>query len=169
MTDGPPALALGLEPPEPGVMKKLPRNSRDSVFAGGVGLSILFQGAVIGLVSLASYWIALTMEKTLAEAHTMAFLTMALAQLVHSFNVRSFDRSLFKLGLSTNRSLVGAFVLSVVLQLVIVFIPFLRGIFGTALPSAGDWGIILGLSLVPLVVVEISKAWKRKKAGQLVI
>jgi Ca2+-transporting ATPase len=160
ITDGPPALALGLEPAEKGVMNKPPRNPREGVFAGGVGVSILYQGAIIGVVSLAAYWLALSWGRSVEEAHTMAFLTMALSQLIHSFNARSFNLSLFRLGIGTNRTLVYAFFLSIVLQLVIVFVPFFRGIFETALLQLGDWAVVLGLSLIPLVVVEISKAIK---------
>ncbi|MDD4752913.1 MAG: calcium-translocating P-type ATPase, SERCA-type, partial [Desulfitobacteriaceae bacterium] len=163
VTDGPPALALGLEPAEKGVMNRPPRSHNEGVFAGGVGVSILYQGAIIGLVSLAAYWLALSWGRSPEEAHTMAFLTMALSQLIHSFNARSFDVSLFRLGIGTNRTLVYAFFLSIVLQSVIVFVPFLRGIFETALLQTGDWGVVLGLSLIPLIVVEISKTFKRNR------
>ncbi|MDD2497829.1 MAG: HAD-IC family P-type ATPase, partial [Desulfitobacteriaceae bacterium] len=163
VTDGPPALALGLEPAEKGVMNRPPRSHNEGVFAGGVGVSILYQGAIIGLVSLAAYWLALSWGRSPEEAHTMAFLTMALSQLIHSFNARSFDVSLFRLGIGTNRTLVYAFLLSIVLLSVIVFVPFLRGIFETALLQTGDWGVVLGLSLIPLIVVEISKTFKRNR------
>lgn len=161
VTDGPPALALGLEPPEKGVMKKQPRSPKEGVFAGGVGKDILIQGAAIGLLSLASYWIALKWGRTLEEAHTMAFVTMAFSQIVHSFNVRSLEQSLFTMGIGTNRSLVAAFVFSMLMQLAVVFVPFLREIFETALLQPSDWGVALGLSLIPLVIAEIGKFLKR--------
>lgn len=157
VTDGPPALALGLEPPEQGVMKKQPRRQSEGVFAGGVGRDIFILGAVIGLLSLGGYWIALKLGRSLEEAHTMAFVTMALSQLVHSFNVRSLDQSLFKIGLTSNRSLLLAFVFSVAMQLIVIFVPFLREVFETALLSSVDWIIVIGLSLIPLIVAEISK------------
>jgi Ca2+-transporting ATPase len=159
VTDGPPALALGLEPSEKDVMKKPPRNPREGVFAGGVSKDILIHGAVIGALSLASYWIALAWGRTLEEAHTMTFLTMAFAQLVHSFNVRSLEQSIFKIGIGTNRSLVLAFMFSVAMQLVVIFIPFLRDVFETALLRPSDWGVVLGLSLIPLVISEIKKSF----------
>ncbi|MGI6712887.1 MAG: cation-translocating P-type ATPase [Bacillota bacterium] len=157
VTDGPPALALGLEPPENGVMKKPPRSAHEGIFSGGIGWNIFIQGIMIGLVSLISYWIALSWGRNIKEAHTMAFLTMALTQLIHSFSVRSLNQSLFKLGIFTNKNLLYAFFLSVLLQLIIVFIPFLRGVFETTLLPASDWAVILGLSLIPLVIVEIKK------------
>jgi len=158
VTDGPPALALGLEPSEKDVMTKKPRNPKEGVFAGGVGKDILIYGAIIGALSLASYWIALAWGRTIEEAHTMVFLTMAFSQLVHAFNVRSLEQSLFKIGIGTNRSLIMAFLFSVVMQLVVVFIPFLREVFETALLHPSDWGVVLGLSLMPLVISEIRKA-----------
>lgn len=95
VTDGPPALALGLEPPQKGIMKRPPRNPKEGLFSGGVGIGILWQGIMIGLLSLAAYWLALRWGRTLEEAHTMAFITMVMSQLVHSFNVRSMEQSLF--------------------------------------------------------------------------
>lgn len=163
VTDGPPALALGLEPPEKGVMKKQPRRQSEGIFAGGVGRDILILGAVIGLLSLGGYWIALKLGRSLEEAHTMAFVTMALSQLFHSFNVRSLDQSLFKIGLTSNRSLLLAFIFSVAMQLIVIFVPFLREVFETALLSSVDWLIVIGLSLIPLVVAEISKLIFRRE------
>ncbi len=158
VTDGPPALALGLEPSEKGVMKRKPRNPREGVFAGGVGRDILIQGATIGIISLASYWLALKWGRTIEEAHTMAFVTMAFSQIVHSFNTRSLDQSLFSIGIGTNRPLLIAGGFSIIMQLVVIFIPFLRGIFETVMLRPFDWGVVLGLSIIPLVVAEFSKA-----------
>ena len=95
VTDGPPALALGLEPPETGVMKRPPRHPRDGIFSGGVGLDILLQGLAIGLVSFAAYGITLAGGENLLKAHSVAFMTMALSQLCHAFSVRSLDQSAF--------------------------------------------------------------------------
>lgn len=162
ITDGPPALALGLEPPEKGIMKKPPRISHEGVFAGGVGINILIQGITIGLISLASYWLALQGGRTPEEAHTMAFVTMAFSQLVHSFNVRSLEQSLFSVGIRTNVSLILAFIFSAAALLAVIFIPFLRDIFETARLQANDWIIAIILSLIPLAVAEISKFVKRR-------
>ncbi|HHU32878.1 MAG TPA: calcium-translocating P-type ATPase, SERCA-type [Clostridia bacterium] len=161
VTDSLPALALGVEPPEEGVMNRPPRNPKEGVFSGGVGLDIVIQGAVIGFLALAAFWLALDWGRTLEEAHTMAFLTMSFSQLVHAFNARSFEHSLFTMGFGTNRALVGAFFASAALQLIVIFVPFLRDIFETALLSSGDWAVVIGLSLVPLLVVEVIKVIKR--------
>ncbi|MFZ7103016.1 MAG: cation-translocating P-type ATPase [Peptococcaceae bacterium] len=165
VTDGPPALALGLEPPEKGVMRQKPRNPRETVFAGGVGKDILILGATIGLISLASYWLALQWGRTIEEAHTMAFVTMAFSQLVHSFNVRSLDKSIFKTGIVSNKALVAAFGVSAALQLAAIYIPFLRDVFETALLQTSDLLVALGLSLVPLLISEVIKLFKKENTA----
>lgn len=162
VTDGPPALALGLEPPEKGVMKQKPRNPRETVFAGGVGQDILILGVTIGFISLGSYWLALQWGRTLEEAHTMAFVTMAFSQLIHSFNVRSLDKSIFTTGIFSNRALVIAFGVSAVLQLAVIYIPFLREVFETELLRTNDLIVALGLSFVPLLVSELTKLFKKR-------
>ncbi|MFZ5631779.1 MAG: calcium-translocating P-type ATPase, SERCA-type [Bacillota bacterium] len=166
VTDGPPALALGLEPPQKGIMNRPPRKPKEGIFAEGVGIRILWQGMVIGLLSLASYWLALSWGRTMEEAHTMAFVTMAMSQLVHSFNVRSMEQSLFTMGLGTNRSLVYAFLASAAALFIVIFTPFLRGVFETVMLRPSDWVVALSLSIVPLILVEISKLLGRSAAGR---
>ncbi|HAG10504.1 MAG TPA: ATPase [Desulfotomaculum sp.] len=158
VTDGAPALALGLEPPLKGLMKKPPRNPREGLFAGGMGAKILWQGFVIGAMCLVCYFIGLRQGLPVKQVHTMVFATLCMCQLVHSFNVRSLDQSLFSIGFFTNRSLVLANVLSVSALLSVIFVPFLRDMFGTELLQLNNWLLVLGLSIVPLVAVEISKA-----------
>lgn len=165
VTDGSPALALGLEPAEKGIMHKKPRKSDEGVLAEGVGQRILFFGTLIGLLSLGAYWLALNQGRSLAEAHTMAFLVMAFSQLLHSFNARNLEQSIFKLGFLSNRSLAYAFFFSIVLQLLVVFVSFLREVFHTSLLGISDWGIILTFSIIPLVVGEIGKLIKRKPSA----
>ena len=156
ITDGAPALALGLEPRSGDHEAAAPAAGRGD-FVGRHGSKYFVAGALIGLLSLTAYWLALRWGRTLTEAHTIAFVTMALSQLVHSFNVRSQTQSLFAIGLTSNINLVYAFFLSLVLQLAVVFLPFLQGIFGTTFLRLEDWGLIVGLCLVPLVAVEIAK------------
>lgn len=160
VTDGLPALALGVEPPEKDIMNQPPRDSREGVFAGGMGFNILFQGAIIGLLTLSAYWLTLSWGRSQVEAQTIAFLTIALSQLVHSFNARSLEHSIFTLGFNTNRYLVFAFSTSLLLQLAVVLLPFLQGIFDTTLLQSQDWALVIGFSLVPLVVVEVGKLIK---------
>lgn len=138
-----------------------PRKPQEGLFAGGVGARILWQGIMIGLLSLSAYWLALSWGRTLQEAHTMTFITMALSQIVHSFNVRSMEHSLFTIGFGANRSLIYAFIISAASLLIVVFIPFLREVFETVMLRPSDWAVVLGLSITPLFVVEISKMMRR--------
>ncbi|MFZ5651584.1 MAG: calcium-translocating P-type ATPase, SERCA-type [Bacillota bacterium] len=164
VTDGPPALALGLEPPQKGIMSRPPRKVNDGLFSDGVGARILWQGMLIGLLSLAAYWLALVWGRTIEEAHTMAFVTMAMSQLVHSFNVRSAHQSLFTMGIGTNRSLIYAFLISSAALFVVILTP-LRGLFETVILRSSDWALVLTLSIVPLVLIEISKLAGRLAFG----
>lgn len=156
ITDGPPALALGLEPPQKGIMNRPPRQPKEGLFSGGVGSRILWQGMLIGFLSLTAYWLALRWGRTLEEARTMAFVTMAMSQLVHSFNARSTTLSLFTIGFGANRSLLYAFIVSTAALLVVVFTP-LRSVFETVILRPYDWAVVFGLSVLPLILVEISK------------
>lgn len=163
ITDGPPALALGVEPSSKGIMDRPPRQLKEGIFSEGVGAKILWQGIMIGILSLTAYWLALRWGRTLEEARTMAFVTMAMSQLVHSFNVRSMKQSLFSIGLFSNRNLIYAFLASSVMLFTVIIIPPLRSAFQTAMLRPSDWAVVFGLSIVPLVLVETSKALGRVK------
>ena len=115
-------------------------------------------------MALGAYWLALSWGRTLEEARTMAFITLAMSQLIHSFNTRSLDRSIFSLGVFSNRSLVLAFLVSAAALLAVVLTPFLREAFDTADLRRSDWVVVLGLSIVPLFMVELSKLAGRLKA-----
>lgn len=154
ITDGAPALALGLEPSERGIMKRGPRPQKEGVLSQDMATGILWQGLMLGIVSLASYGLALHWGRPLRAARTIAFLTLALSQLVHAFNIRSRTESLFTPGLGGSPSLVYAFLVSVTLQLAVVFLPFLRVIFATVPLALRDWGLVVGLCLLPLLMVE---------------
>ncbi len=133
---------------------------------GGLGAAIVWQGALIGLLSLGVYVFALASGRALEVAKTMAFAAMALMQLVHSFNARSLRKPLLMLGLFSNKSLVWAFLGSLILQMCVLFLPFLRGLFGTALLSAEEWLAVAGFSLLPLVSVEAYKALRFSSGGR---
>ena len=165
VTDGLPALALGVEPAEKDVMKQPPRKPDEGVFAGGMGVKIVWQGIVIGLLALAVYLLALRWGRTLPEAQTMTFATMALMQLVHSFNARSMEHSIFNLGIASNRSLIFAFFASAAITAAVIFVPFLREFFDTALLRVSDWFVVFGFALIPLIIVEISKMIKGERVA----
>lgn len=156
VTDTLPALALGMEKAENDVMLQKPRKEKDSFFSGGVGVSIVYQGIAKGLITLMTYYIGIRLY-THEAATTMAFATLGLIQLAHCLNVRSNDKSLAKLGLFTNMYLIGAIVISAVLQLIIIFVPFLNGIFKVTPLNLHQWLIVVGASVSIIPIVEIMK------------
>ncbi|PKK96416.1 MAG: ATPase [Tenericutes bacterium HGW-Tenericutes-3] len=164
VTDSLMAIALGLDPKEKDIMKDKPRNSNESIFANGLGKKIAWQGTMLGLIAFSAYIIGwfMTSDTSLRmiTAQTMTFIVLALSQLVHAFNVRSQKHSAFKL--ARNKYIIYALLVSVVLQLLVVFLPFTRSIFKIIMPTLTQWAIILGLIILPLVIVETTKLFKRK-------
>ncbi len=162
VTDSLPALALGMEPVEPGVMKQKPRDSRKSIFADGFASSMVFYGVLVGAITLAAYWLGeyVLSDPSAADgtANTMAFATLVFGELTRAYAVRSETRSIFKIGLFSNSAMNKAFVVSLVLQLAVLFVPFLQPIFNIHTLTGLEWLIVVLLSLVPLVVSEINKA-----------
>lgn len=167
VTDSLPALALGMDPAEKGVMNREPRNPRSGIFSDGLGIKIGLGGVVIGLLALTAYRIGLNYN--LEIARTMTFIVLSLSQLVHANNTRSDDESIFSIGLFSNKYLVTANICSSLLQLIVVFIPFLRGVFKVVPLNGSQWITVMLLSLMPVIIVEIYKAFNRvltvKRAG----
>ena len=157
VTDGLPAVALGVEPVEDDVMYKKPKPKDEGIFAHGLGLRIVLQGVMIGILALAGFYLGDKMTGQLAGGQTLAFMVLALSQVVQSFNMRS-EHSLFKIGPFTNSRLNGAAAVSVVLMCLVLFTPVSR-IFGLITLPGNVYLIGLGLVFVPLVVMEFSKAF----------
>ena len=159
ITDSLPALALGVEPIEHDVMERKPRAKNESIFAHGVGAAAVLQGLMIGLLTLIAYYIGSRTAVTNAGiplGETMAFAVLAISQLVHSLNIRS-SHSLFKIGFLSNKYMVGAFLISLALMLLVLNVPFLQQVFEVITMSFNQWLIVIGLALVPLIVMEIIK------------
>lgn len=171
VTDSLPALALGMEPVEPGVMKQKPRDSRKSIFADGFAASIIFYGVLVGAITLAAYWLGeyVLSDPTVADgtANTMAFATLVFGELTRAFAVRSETRSIFSIGVFSNSAMNKAFLVSLALQLAVLFIPFLQEIFKVQSLTGIEWVIVILLSLVPLIVSELTKAFRSKDAKVL--
>lgn len=171
VTDSLPALALGMEPVEPGVMKQKPRDSRKSIFADGFAASMIFYGVLVGAITLAAYWLGeyVLSDPTVADgtANTMAFATLVFGELTRAFAVRSETRSIFSIGVFSNSAMNKAFLVSLALQLVVLFIPFLQEIFKVQSLTGIEWVIVILLSLVPLIVSELTKAFRSKDAKVL--
>ena len=157
VTDGLPAVALGVEPVEDDVMYKKPKPKDEGIFAHGLGLRIVLQGVMIGILALAGFYLGEKMTGQLAGGQTLAFMVLALSQVVQSFNMRS-EHSLFRIGPFTNSKLNGAAAVSVVLMCLVLFTPVSR-IFGLITLPGNVYLIGLGLTFVPLVVMEFSKAF----------
>jgi len=161
VTDGLPALALGVEPPEPGLMRRPPRRRGEGVFAGGMAWRDAYQGLLMaGLVLGVFAWMQRT-GHDMAAARTAAFATLAMAQLVHAFNMRSPTESVFRIGLASNRWMIGAFAAGLALQLLALLWPPLASAFGVVPLGRAEWEVVAVASLAPLPVVEAVKAVER--------
>ncbi len=158
ITDGAPALALGVDPPEVGLLLKRPRPKRAFLFDAHDLRLIPLQGLAIAAATLGSYMLVLRVfGEGLATARTFAFSVLTLSQLFHALNCRSQTRSFFALGPFSNPWLLYAVVFSLLLHLGIVYIPFLQPIFHTVPLSPRDWGLMLVISALPLAFMEIYK------------
>jgi len=160
VTDCFPALALGMEKAEPNIMRRKPRNAKAGIFADGMGFDIGYQGALVTILVLISYYIGSNMGGA-AHGTTMAFLTMSLAEIFHSFNMRSQRQSIFKLG-SVNKFLLLAGVGSFIATVLVCEVDFLANAFGFVPVGMEEFiiAILLGACVIP--VVEIVKFIQRK-------
>ncbi|MDD7049893.1 MAG: cation-translocating P-type ATPase [Lachnospiraceae bacterium] len=156
VTDSLPAIALGMEAVEKDIMDKPPKPREESLFAHGFGIRIVLQGMMFGALALLAFWIGERASGSLAGGRTMAFIVMALSQVLQSFNMRS-EHSLFKIGFFSNRNLNWAALLSLLLVALVLFTP-LSVAFGLILLPGHLYLLALGLILIPLVIMEISKA-----------
>ena len=172
ITDCFPALALGMEQGEADIMKRKPRNSKDGIFAGGLGFDIAYQGLLISIITLASYIIGHCMEVGYFEmprgvsddGMTMAFLTMSMCEIFHSFNMRSQRKSVFTLH-THNKVLWGAMLGSLVLTTVVLEVPFVADLFGFTPVDLNEYLVALVLAFLVIPIVEIVKAIQRSIAS----
>lgn len=166
VTDSLPAIALGMEPAEENVMERPPRKNTGSLFGDGLGGRILLEGVMIGVLALLAFGIGhvyFDQEDGYAVGRTMAFAVLSLSQLVHAFNMRG-EGSLGKLPFCSNKFLLMAFVVGVVLQCVVIMMPPLAGIFQVVPLNGEQWLLTAALALAPLPLVELEKAiWHPKQ------
>lgn len=157
VTDSLPAIALGMEDVESDIMDKKPKPKDEGIFAHGLGVRIVLQGIMFAALLLVGFRIGITQTGQLAGGQTMAFMILALSQIFHAFNMRS-DKSLFKIGPFKNKKLNLAVLASALLVLIVLLTPV--GVaFGIITLPPRLYLIGLGLSLVPIVVMELSKAF----------
>jgi len=167
ITDSLPALALGMEKGEADIMKRKPRDPNEGIFSGGMGFSIFYQGLLVSILTLAAYFIGERIENgawrivTSNDGMTMAFLTMSMAEIFHSYNMRSQYGSIFRIG-NHNFYLFGSMLLSFILTASVIFIPFLRNAFGFTYISFTEYVTALALAILVIPVVELVKMFQRK-------
>lgn len=159
VTDGLPGLALTAEPGEKEIMQRPPRHPQESVFAYGLSWHIVWVGLLMGAVSIFTQ--AFSLEREL-HWQTMVFTVLCLSQMGHVFAIRSEKESLFRQGLFSNKPLLGAVMLTFVLQMATIYLPFLQPIFKTQPLTLAELGITLFFSSVVFLAVEIEKIFKRK-------
>ena len=169
ITDCFPALALGMERPEPDIMRRPPRSAKDGIFSGGLGFDIAYQGILITVITMASYIIGHCMEAGCFEmprgvsphGMTMAFLTMSMCEIFHSFNMRSQRRSVFTLR-GHNKVLWAAMLGSLLLTTVVLEVPPIANAFGFTPVSWTEYGIALALAVLVIPIVELVKLIQRR-------
>lgn len=162
VTDGVPGLALAAEPGEKNIMERPPRDPRESIFAKGLGVHIIWVGLLMGAVSILTQ--ALYVDSSQAHWQTMVFTVLCLSQMGHVLAIRSEQDSLFRQGILSNKPLFGAVLLTLALQLSTIYVPFLNPIFKTEPLTFGELVITILLSSVVFAAVEIEKAVKRSKS-----
>ena len=154
ITDTLPAIALGMEEAEADIMKKAPRDAKEGIFADGLGISLVYQGIVIAVLTLISFLIGNKQEHI--TGMTMAFLTMSTCEVFHSLNLRSRTKSIFRLK-SQNKYLLGAMLLSFALTLLVIYIPGINAAFDLTALSASNFLIAIALAFIIIPVVESVK------------
>jgi P-type Ca2+ transporter type 2C len=185
LTDGAPALALAMEKGDPDIMQRKPRPSNEPIINKAMGLGIVVQtitqtSAVLGAFCIGLLW---HLQQNLPEgantllyllkydwrgidvqtAETMAFITLSLCELFRAYTVRSERLSIFTIGVFSNRYMQYAVGLSIFLLLLVTGVPFLQPIFNTHFMSLTEWGIVIGLALIPAISEEIFKVYLRWK------
>lgn len=176
ITDSFPALALGVDPGDKDVMKHKPRSPKDSLFKGSL-FTLLFNGVLIGILTLIGFIYGVNKygdagvtlvniannPEALMHAQTIAFVVLSGTQLIHSLNMRSSDKSIFKIGLFSNMYLIYAMVVGIALQMAVIYIPPIARMFNVIPLTLADWGLVIILSLIPLIINEIIKLFIKDK------
>ena len=167
VTDGFPALALAVDPKAPDLMKRPPRRPEDRLLDGGTLWAIGAQGIMLSAIALGAFAYSLYgLHQEVEQARTVTFTVMVFAQLVHAFNCRSRWLSLFQLGVGTNRTLVCAFFLSLVVQVALLTVPAAAQIFKVAAVPIEDWLLMGAMGFLPFLIVEATKLLQKPSMVQ---
>ena len=177
ITDSLPAIALGMDPGNPDVMKNKPRGIKENFFSGGAGLHIVLGGILIGGLTITAFICGYIQDgyspfdrdvphATFEYAGTMAFIVLILCQLFYALASRNHSKSIFQIGVFSNKYLIGAILLGIFLQSVVICIPEIRRAFHLQMPDMQGWQIVISLSLIPLFLNEIVKIFIRRKRSK---
>ncbi|MBQ4325025.1 MAG: cation-translocating P-type ATPase [Clostridia bacterium] len=178
ITDSFPARALGMEHAESNIMHRPPRDKKEGILSGGLGTDVVYQGVMVGILTLAAYFIGHLMEVVLhggglstywatwqdsPDGVTMAFLTMSMAEIFHSYNMRSERGSIFGIK-SHNKYLFAAMAFSFVMTAAVIYVPFLRDMFKFTSIDFVEYAVAIGIALLVIPTVEIVKVFQRARA-----
>ena len=165
VTDGAPALALGLEKGDPDIMKRPPRPTKEPVINWEMQIGTVVHAVVMTAAVLLAYYFAFqTYPQQVERAHTIAFVTLCMSELLRAFTARSEHFGIFSIGVFSNRWIhLGGFGVCATLVLISVYVPFLRPFFDTTIMSLGDWIMAIPFMLMASVASEVTKVFIRKK------
>ncbi|MDS0524628.1 calcium-translocating P-type ATPase, SERCA-type [Clostridium sp. SHJSY1] len=164
ITDSFPALSLGVDPMDESVMEESPRNPKETLFAGHMGLYLAINGVLIGALTLFAFKFGERLYPgSLRHAQTLAFVVLSASQLFFSLNMRSTKKSIFKLGIFSNKYLIASFLFGLAIQFTIITIPFLANVFKVYSLTLNDWILVISISAIPLIVNELLKIGIRNK------
>ncbi len=166
VTDSLPAIALGLEKPDKNIMDRKPRDSKKGLFADGLWSKIFVEGIMLGMLTLFAFSLGNNLYG-IEVGRTMAFVSLGMLELVHSFNIKS-DESIFKGGVFGNKYLIGAFILGALLQVIVVIIPAIADVFSLVPLNGTQWLYTALISITPIVIMEIQKWINEIKFGKRV-
>jgi Ca2+-transporting ATPase len=178
ITDSLPAIALGMDPGNPDVMKEKPRPAKESFFANGAGMHVLLGGFLIGALTITAYFLGYyengytpfdkqVPENIIEYARTMAFMVLVICQLFYSLAFRNERKSIFSIGVFSNKYLAGAILAGLALQLVVIGLPAIQRAFHLQMPDIRAWGIIFALGITPLVLNEFIKLFIRVRKNRV--
>lgn len=164
VTDSLPALALGVEPGEPGIMDEKPRSKDDPIITKKMGVAIVLQSLAITVASLLAFYYARKLyPDSITHARTIVFATLITSELLRAFSSRSFDRPIWKIGIKSNMKMVYAILISFLMLIAVLYIPFLHDIFDTFQLGFKDWEIVLSFAFIPFIIGELVKVFRNVK------
>ena len=166
VTDSIPAIALGLEPAEEGIMQRKPKDSKKGLFADGLWSRIILEGIMIGMLTLFAFSIGNNLYNV-EVGRTMAFVSLGLLELIHCFNIKS-EQSIFKMSFFDNKYLIGSFILGTLIQIIVVIVPLFANIFSLASLNSAQWLYTILISLLPIPIMEFQKKLNEFKFGKVI-